>query len=151
PALRKALERRPDARFRVISDRAPRLDGIPAGQFEFAPWSVESEARLIQELTVGLMPIEDNDWGRGKCGFKMLTYMACGVPAVASPVGVNASILAGGGGLAASSAGEWVEAIGSLLDDAELARSTGEKGRRTVMSCYSVDAVAPLLASILKE
>jgi glycosyltransferase involved in cell wall biosynthesis len=149
PALKTVLERHRDVTFRVVSDQRPKLDGIPESQFEFVRWSPETEVRVIQEMTVGVMPVEDTPWGRGKCGFKMLTYMACGVPAVASPIGMNADLLAAGGGLAAGSREDWIAALDELLADKDQARRVGEKGREIVARGYSLIVLAPRLAKLL--
>src|SRR5262249_43609495 len=99
-------------------------------------------------MTIGVMPLGDTPWGRGKCAFTMLTYIACGVPAVASAVGMNAGLLACGGGLAAGSHDEWVAALDELLADHDRARRVGRKGREIVVRDYSVQALAPRLAGL---
>jgi glycosyltransferase involved in cell wall biosynthesis len=102
-------------------------------------------------MSIGLMPLENTSWARGKCSFKLLTYMACGVPAVASPVGMNVEVLAGGGGMAARGPDEWIDAIHSLLDEQALAQRMGQQGRDVVLRDYSLSALTPRLARILRS
>ncbi|MHB1261264.1 MAG: glycosyltransferase family 4 protein [Thermoplasmatota archaeon] len=150
--LAKALARHPGARLRVVAERPPLLPGIPADQWEFVPWSAETEVDLLRSFDIGLMPLEDTPWNRGKCGFKLLQYMAVGAAAVASPVGVNADILgAGRVGLAAASDAEWGEALDRLLADAPLRKRLASQGRSLVERDYSAQAVAPRLAQALRD
>jgi glycosyltransferase involved in cell wall biosynthesis len=149
PALSEILSRRPEASLRVIADRRPRLDGVPASRVEFVRWSPETEVAALQDLTVGLMPLDDTSWSRGKCAFKLLTYMACGVPAVASAVGMNVEVLASGGGLAPRSLAEWVDAIDFYLRQPAEARRAGRQGRQIVVDRYSLRTVTPRLAGLL--
>jgi glycosyltransferase involved in cell wall biosynthesis len=150
PVFKAVLERRKDVKLRIVADLRPVLDGIAENQLEFIPWSPEVEVRAIQEMSLGLMPLENTPWARGKCSFKLLTYMACGIPVVASPVGMNLGVLAAGGGIAARSPDEWIDAIHSLLDEEALAQRLGQQGREVVLRDYSLSALAPLLARILR-
>src|SRR5260221_290592 len=81
PVFKVILERHRDVKLRVVADKPPALDGIPDDRLEFIPWSPEGEVGAIQEMSIGLMPLEDTLWTRGKCSFKLLPYMACGEPA----------------------------------------------------------------------
>ena len=83
-----------DARLLIMADAAPDFELAPAGRMEFRRWSEADEVSAVQEMDVGLMPLPDSPWTRGKCAFKMLQYMACAVPVVVSPVGMNADVLA---------------------------------------------------------
>jgi glycosyltransferase involved in cell wall biosynthesis len=110
------------------------------------------ELAAIQEADVAIMPLDDTAWARGKCGYKLLTYLACGIPAVASPVGVNAGILARGDvGIAAANSEEWVDALALLLRDRDRAAAMGANGREMVVREYSVRALAPRLAAVLRQ
>lgn len=141
----------PDARVRVVCDRPPRFSRVPGKAIEYVRWSPEIEVAALQGLTVGLMPLEDSAWTRGKCAFKMLTYMSCGVPVVVSPLGMNVEVLQKGEvGLSARSSDEWTDAITMLLRDRDAAAQMGRTGRAVVESFYSVSALAPRFASILK-
>lgn len=151
-ALGKLLRRRKDLIFRVISDRRLHLPSIPADQYEFVQWSPENEVSTIQEMDVGLMPIHDDEWCRGKCSYKMLLYMSCGVPVVVSPYGMNAEVLARGiCGFGAVKEGEWIDSVASLLSDRNLAATMGKAGRQIVQDTFSLQAVVPLIAIALKK
>ncbi|MBK9775536.1 MAG: glycosyltransferase family 4 protein [bacterium] len=149
--LRGLLEQRPDLRLRICADRPPRLDGLPADRIDWVPWSPAAEVPFLHSLDLGLMPLPDTPWTRGKCAFKMLQYLACGIPAVVSPVGMNAEVLEQAAvGRAAGDGEEAAHAIGHLLDDAAGRAAMGAAGRQLVEDRYSVAAVAPQLASILR-
>ncbi len=119
---------------------------------EVLPWSESEESEMIQGMDVGLMPLDDSPWARGKCGYKIIQYMACGIPVVASPVGVNADIVQHGvTGFLASTDAEWREAIETLLGDSGLRQRMGEAGRRRMEEHYSLQTWAPRVAALLKE
>jgi glycosyltransferase involved in cell wall biosynthesis len=137
------------ARLRVVCDRRPSFRLIPPELCEYVKWSPQSEIQATQEMDAGLMPLDDSEWTRGKCAAKMLAYLAAGVPAVVSPVGVNADILALGElGLGAVSGEEWFRALKKLYDNRERSREMGRAGREIVEQHYSVRSNAPKLAEI---
>jgi glycosyltransferase involved in cell wall biosynthesis len=139
-------------RLRIVSNVRPRLDLIPADQVEFVPWSEDVEVTAIQNSDVAIMPLDNSPWARGKCSYKLLTYMACGIPVVASPVGMNAEVLAKGPiGYAARTTDEWIDALESILADADLRSAMGATGREVAVRDYSVKALAPRLAGILRS
>lgn len=110
------------------------------------------EAAFFRGLDVGLMPLPDDDWTRGKCSYKMLLYLSCGVPVVVSPVGMNAQVLAQADvGFGAETADAWAEALFALIDDAASRREAGRRGAALVAARYSVDALAPRLAGLLED
>jgi len=150
-ALARVLRERPQCVLAISADRAPALAGLPADRIEYVPWSPDAEVPFCQGLDVGLMPLRDSDWSRGKCAFKMLLYLACGRPAVVSPVGMNAQVLARSDvGFGPRSEDEWVDALLALVDDARLRTDMGARGRELVTSRYSVDVIAPRLAALLE-
>ncbi|WP_266157813.1 glycosyltransferase [Dyella silvatica] len=113
-------------------------------------WSEDSEAATIALMDIGIMPLIDGPWERGKCGYKLIQYMACGLPVVASPVGVNADIVrAGDNGYLAADNAAWEDALNRLLTDASLRQRMGSAGRERVEREYSIVAQAPHLASVL--
>ena len=106
----------------------------------------------MQQMDVGLMPLDDSEPARSKCGFKMLSYMSAELPVVVSPVGVNREILAHDQvGLAASSPNDWYVALERLSSNHQLGQQMGAAGRRVVQEHYSVIANAPKLANIFRE
>ena len=144
PALQELAKRVPHRLIVVAGSRAPQLSGV---HFEFVPWSAGGEAEVLGTLDVGLYPLDDTPWTRGKCGFKALQYLACGIPCVASPVGVLRDMVQPGRtGLHAGGHAEWVEACARLLGDAPLRAYMGAQGRALVEERYSVARVAPLVA-----
>jgi len=151
-ALATALHAVPDLRIRVCADRRPPLTVLPADRLDWVPWSPEAEVPFLQSLDVGLMPLIDTPWTRGKCSFKMLQYLACEVPAVVSPVGMNREVLSAAEvGRSAATADQAADAIIDLLRDAPARAALGQAGRRLVRERYSVTVVAPRLAAILAE
>jgi glycosyltransferase involved in cell wall biosynthesis len=120
---------------------------------EVRPWSIDSEPDDLASFDIGVMPLPDSDWTRGKCGYKLLQYFSAGVPAVASPVGVNTMIIGGGKerGLLADGREQWISALEQLIGDHEARREMGSGARRFVESEYSYQRWAPELASLLAE
>ncbi|MFN8276698.1 MAG: glycosyltransferase family 4 protein [Chitinophagales bacterium] len=105
------------------------------------PWKKEDELKELSTFDIGIMPLPDDKWAKGKCGLKGLQYMALGIPTIMSPVGVNQEIIQHGvNGFLASETAGWVKAIEQLIEDAELRRRVGEAGRQTVEQKYSVNA-----------
>jgi len=138
-----------NATFRAIGAVAP---DQPLPGFEFSAWSEAGEIRLIQGLDIGIMPLADTPFARGKCGYKLIQYMACGLPVVASPVGVNRSIVEPGiNGFLASSATEWRAALATLLADPDLRRRMGAAGRRKVEREFSIQVHGPKVAAMLRD
>ncbi len=126
--------------------------GLPPGlAVEHAPWREDQEVELLRRFDVGVMPLEDSPWARGKCGYKLIQYMAVGCPVVASPVGVNTTLVRDGenGFLALDEAG-WGAALQRLADDKALRIRLGKAGRQRVEEHYSLQAVAPRLADALR-
>ncbi|SIS10413.1 glycosyltransferase [Natronorubrum thiooxidans] len=148
PALRAVCDRR-DARVVLVGSGAVELPGVP---LEVREWSEETEVEDIAEFDVGIMPLVDTPWERGKCGFKLIQYMACGKPVVASPVGVSAEIAEEDmNGLHAESLEEWTEGLMALCDDWELAQRMGERGRERVETEYCLTVTEPKWTQVLRE
>lgn len=116
------------------------------------PWSEETEAAEIREFDVGIMPVPDEPWERGKSGYKLIQYMGCGLPVVASPVGANRRIVEDGvTGFLASTQQDWVRSLATLRDDPRLRDEMGRRGRRRVEQEYCLRVTAPRLAGLLFE
>ena len=133
----------------VCCDRPPVLPGLPV---RFMPWSEDAEADFLASITIGIMPLEDGPWERGKCSFKMLQYMAAGRPCVVSPVGMNSELLREAElGRSATTIDQWTEALSSLIADRDSAARMGAAGRALAVARYSVAALAPRLAELLRQ
>lgn len=149
-ALGEVLRNHPQAILRIVCSRRPEFRTLPSDQVQHIPWTLESEARMIQEMTIGIMPLDDTVGSRGKCSLKMLRYMACGLPVVVSPVGMNAEILEKGNvGFGPTSEREWVDNLSELLGNPELRSQMGRVGCEIVMKHYSLQALVPQLAKTL--
>ena len=136
-------------RFRAVGAGALAWDGVDA---EALPWSEGDEARAIARFDVGVMPLPDSPWERGKCAYKLLQYMASGRPVVASPVGMNRDLLGDGrAGILADDHASWVRALATLRDDGALRARMGREGRALVASSYDLRFALPRLAGILRE
>jgi glycosyltransferase involved in cell wall biosynthesis len=125
---------------------------VPGVNVETPAWTLEREVELFNTCDVGVYPLSDDQWSRGKCGFKAIQFMACGVPVVASPVGVNCDIIEDGvNGFFAATPAEWQDRIGRLLADRELRRSMGAAARRTIEQRYSLHVNAPRVADVIRR
>ncbi|RMH49595.1 MAG: glycosyltransferase, partial [Alphaproteobacteria bacterium] len=143
------VARRSGARLRVVGSGArPDLDPL----VDVLPWTEADEVARIHEMDIGIMPLDDSPWARGKCGYKLIQYMAAGLPVIASPVGVNAEIVEHGvNGLLARDADEWRDALATLLADPALRARMGAAGRRRVEERYSAEVWGPRIAELLHE
>ncbi len=139
--LLRALQLNPGWRLLITSDKAPVFQQIPAELIRFVQWSPQNEVECIQQMSVGLMPLEDSAWTRGKCSYKMLLYMACGVAVAVSHVGMNRDILAEAQvGIGAIEEDEWFNGLSMLMNDAAARKTFGDAGRRLVVEKYSLQA-----------
>lgn len=134
------------ARFAAIGIDTAKL-GLPMAS---VPWAENTEVASIAALDVGIMPLLDGSFERGKCGYKLIQYMACGLPVVASPVGVNRQIVEHGvNGFLAETPEQWEQALRTLLADADLRQRMGQAGRKKVEKEYSLQVTAPILVNLL--
>jgi glycosyltransferase involved in cell wall biosynthesis len=142
------LRRELDFELRVIGADL-RMAGVDTTA---SAWSAATEVNDLRPLDAGLMPLEDDDWCRGKCGLKALQYMALGIPPVVSPVGFNKEIVEDGvNGFLASSDDEWVEKLLVLLRDPALRARLGSAARHTVEERFSAKVQAPRMADVLRK
>ena len=137
------------ARLVLVGAEGTHLPGVV---FEPRPWSEASEVDEIRTFDVGIMPLPDEPWTRGKCGYKLIQYMGAALPVVASPVGVNTEIIDDGmNGFLAATPEAWKAALRTLRDDPVRARAMGERGRRRVEDRYSLAVAAPRLVGLLRS
>jgi glycosyltransferase involved in cell wall biosynthesis len=146
-ALQK-LAQREKFRLRVIGTREYKLEGV---EVEAMDWRADTEVEDLGPCDIGIMPLPDDAWSKGKCGLKALQFMALGTPVICSPVGVNTEIIQDGdNGFIADTEAEWIEKLGSLIRSRELRERLGRAGRATVEQKYSATVQAPRVLEILK-
>lgn len=132
----------------IIKKKYPQIEIRVVGDAEYIneelnikgiAWSSATEVEMINSFSIGIMPLPDDEWAKGKCGLKGLSYMACEVPTIMSPVGVNTEIIQyGKNGFLASTTDEWIACLSQLIENADLRKSIGKAGRQTVLEKYSV-------------
>lgn len=154
PALR-ALSSTTEIELCLISSRPPAADEVDLKGVEvrFVPWSASRAVSILHQCDIGLMPLHtDQPWNHYKCGLKLIEYMAVGLPAVASPVGVNSQIVTDGmNGLLAAGPEEWLAQLSRLTASASLRSTLGASARQTVGDRYSVQSQLPLYERTLRE
>lgn len=135
-------------KFRVICNVDPQ---IQLEGYEFVKWKEETEIEDLFALNIGVMPLTSDKWAEGKCGFKALQYMALGIPAVISPVGVNKDIVQEGvNGYLCDKKEEWINALTTLIEDHNLRQKMGASARETVVNSYSVESNKNNFISLFK-
>jgi glycosyltransferase involved in cell wall biosynthesis len=134
--------------LKVIGGKAPL---IPNVEVEEIPWSEATEIENINTFDVGVMPLLDDEWARGKCAFKLLQYMACELPVIASNVGANIDVVSKDCGYLVDNDLMWLDALRSLRDNASLRASLGKQGRKIVIKSYSLKSKSPILIKAIKN
>lgn len=130
----------------IIANQKPDLN---LKSFEFLPWQIETESEDLSKIDIGVMPLPDDEWTKGKCGFKALQYMAMEIPAVVSRVGVNSNIVDHGiNGFLATSEADWFNFLSQLINDSVLRKKMGKSGRKKVIDHYSVSSNASNFLSL---
>ena len=149
PVFGKLAQLYPQVKLKLVCDTFVDIPGI---SMEKKLWSEAEESDDARSFDVGLAPLPDNPWTRGKCGFKILTYSASAIPVVCSPVGANRdTVVEGESGFFASTESEWLEKLSLLIEDEGLRRRMGTKGREHVAANYSRDAAGLRVAELLKS
>jgi len=145
PVLQR-LQNRHEFTFVVIANKDPQLS---LKYYRFIKWKKETEIEDLLTMHIGVMPLHNGEIEKGKCGFKAIQYMALGIPAVVSPVGVNAEIVTDKeNGFVAATENEWEEAIEKLLTDASLRKEFGAASRSRIENSYSVKSSTELFKSL---
>lgn len=145
----QTLARRRSFRLLVIGAEDYRLEGVDV---DCRPWKAETEVEDLWPMDIGIMPLSDDKWARGKCAMKAIQYMGVGLPAVVSPVGANREVVRNGvNGFHATTQSEWAIALEALLDNKDLRGRMGAEGRRRVESEYSAEVQAPRIAAVLRN
>lgn len=151
-ALDKFLRNYPSARLMIIADQAPNKLMVPPEQIVFKQWDPATEHLLLHEFDVGIMPLDDSELSRGKCSFKMLQYMAVGIPVIASPYGMNAQVLALGDiGYAALNDENWCDALTCCIENQVLNQVKGKLAREVLVREFSVANISSRLISGLSH
>lgn len=138
PVLQK-LEKIYDFDFYVICNKKP---AFQLNSLKYIEWKEDTEIEDLKNINIGLMPLEEDLWSQGKCGFKIIQYMALGIPAVASPVGVNNDLINKSTGFLCSTPEQWYTALSTLLSDDSLRVEMGKNGRDKIIRFYSIQANA---------
>ena len=145
--FRRITEIWPEVRLRVICNRFPEWDDVP---LEKVIWSSTIERGALSESDIGISPLPDTPFTRGKCGFKLIQYMAAGLPIVTTPVGAHTEIVKDGlNGFFAEGQEEWLKAVGRLVEDRALRERFGLAGRKRVEERYDVSVLVEDIASVL--
>jgi glycosyltransferase involved in cell wall biosynthesis len=146
PIIKSLEQKYPQLRFIVIANKKPELD---IQSLVYIPWSITTEVEDLSIIDIGIMPLPDDEWSKGKCGFKLLQYMALNKPALASPVGVNARIIDEGiNGYLCDSEESWITKLELLITNEELRQTLGKNGRKTVDKSYSISSNAANFLSL---
>jgi glycosyltransferase involved in cell wall biosynthesis len=142
------LSKRHHIRCIAVGARPDQLIGTP---FEAVEWREESEVASLKLMNIGVMPLFDSPWEKGKCAYKLIQYMACGLPVVASAVGANCDVVRSGTGFLALTMADWLESLECLIVDADLRQRMGACGRDLVEREFSIQVHGPRLAGLLCE
>jgi glycosyltransferase involved in cell wall biosynthesis len=146
--LQEVENKYPQVSFLVIADHAPSLK---LKNLDFKKWTKESEIEDLIQADIGIMPLPDDEWAKGKCGFKALQYMALEIPCIASPVGVNPTIIHHGiNGFLCNTSGEWMACFDALITNESYRKQIGQQGRITVEKGYSVVSNSSTFLSLFR-
>ena len=150
--LARFLTEHKNSCLKIIADEPWHSEMISPERINFVKWSREVEVEALKTMSVGIMPLFDTPWTRGKCSFKMLQYMAVGLPVIVSPVGMNNEVLAKGDiGFAATSSDDWYNALETLYNQKSRQDELGHAGRIVVEQNFSAEIIISKLFSILNN
>lgn len=147
--IKKIQEENADIEFHIVGI----TEDMELGKnVKYIPWTEDSEVREIKQFDVGIMPLEDSLWEKGKCSYKIIQYFACGIPAIASPVGMNTEVvIPHKNGFLVTTENDWLHAIHTLKVNKELRQDFGQNGRSMVEDHYSIQITAKKWIEILKN
>jgi glycosyltransferase involved in cell wall biosynthesis len=149
PTLESIFRKHPEVRLKIVCSEFLDSRNLPIVKKQ---WSWEDEEEDLRSFDIGVMPLSNDLWSKGKCGLKILQYYSVGVPVVCTPVGINQDIVTHGvNGFWALNEGQWEEGLVTLIQNQALRREMGLRGRETVEKTYSLEANAPRLFEVLKE
>ncbi|MGK2860885.1 MAG: glycosyltransferase family 4 protein [Chitinophagaceae bacterium] len=135
-----------DFELLVIANKPPVFSELT---YRFVRWTEDSEIEDLRQIDIGLMPLTDDEWTKGKCGFKLIQYLSLGIPAVADPVGVNKLIIEDGiNGFLCETTDEWIIALIALINDTEMRHTMGREGRAKIINQYSLRSQATQFLSL---
>lgn len=135
-------------RLVVIGGKAPVIPNVTVFEVD---WEEQTEVELINSFDVGIMPLPDDEWARGKCAFKLIQYMACAVPVIASRVGANVAVVRDDCGVLVESAHDWVEALRLMRDQPTTRTRMGQAARERVVQYYSLQRNLPVLEAVIRQ
>jgi len=139
-------------KLHVIGAQPSIIEKMGNVYLEVFPWQEATEVELIQQFDIGIMPLVDGPWEKGKCGYKLIQYMACALPVIASPIGVNVSMInTSECGLLANDSDSWFKQLQLLIDDKNQRLMRGEKGRQAVEEIYCLQQQAPRFIKIIRD
>lgn len=141
------LAKEQPVRLLSVGGTPPKVPGVDTVE---VAWTYEKEVEQIQQFSVSVMPLPDTPWTRGKCAYKLVQSMACGIPVIASPVGANLEVVPVSCGLFARSTGDWLAAFRELASNADLREKMGRNARQWVKRNYSIISVIPKLESVIR-
>ncbi len=146
--LIKELQQEYDFSFLVIADKKPMLD---LKDWQYIQWNEKTEGEDLLRMDIGIMPLKTDAWSEGKCGFKLIQYLSCGIPAIADPIGVNKEIIdEGKNGFLCSNREEWKQKLLLLIGNAELRKQFGINGRDKIIKEYSIQSQAEKFISFFQ-
>ena len=138
--------------IKIICDKKPVFKSIAPEKTIYIPWNPQTENTELQNISIGIMPLTDNEWSRGKCSFKMLQFMSTSIPVVVSDVGMNSEVLAKSEiGYGVTKQEEWIQALSALWNNSSLRREMGENGRALIEKEYSINIIANQLSDIFTK
>ena len=147
--IKKIQMENPEIHFHIVGITE---DMDMGNNVKYITWNENSEVSEIQRFDVGIMPLQDSLWEKGKCSYKIIQYFACGIPAIVSPIGMNTEVvIPNHNGLFASTPNEWVDGILQLKENRDLRHTLGQNGRTTVENQYSIQVTAEKWIALFKN